>query len=177
MVNLADIGLGLCVQLGKGGEVSVFLQHSCAMVHCLHVRFEIDAVGSFCHKGVLLVADSVSVLPFQCVKTCVGFWTYRQNVINHNIFRQKGVDAVEPLLFVCCQILCRVEMCIKIGCMHTGVGAPRSGDANLFMQQIAENVFQTGLHAGTVGLDLPAEIVLSVICQMEEIAHQLSFFS
>ncbi len=94
------------------------------------------------------IINQVAITAGAGFETCVKFSINRRHPLQCNTVRQIGIHAHQPAVF---RTHCMtVEMNYLTGCMHTGIGTPRTDNLNRVVSNFRNGRFKSGLNGGFV---------------------------
>lgn len=112
------------------------------------------------------------VNPLNSIKTGMWLIFHRDNIKQGYIMRQ---DAVEPEKQVETPAFFNIHVEEVLAGMNSGIGSTTAENRNALLKDAAEAVLQNFLYTQFVGLPLPAEIMGSLIADMNKIS-QVHYF-
>lgn len=169
MHYLAIIRLHIGMQLAETGEIGIIKQSMGRLIHLPEIRLTekppcILTIERFFPSSYIIFISTIS-----SIKASVRIIPHPFYSIHGNIGRKQTVQLIGYLLPI--QFFFKVKMRHHKPGMHTGIRTSCSHHLYLFSQESRKRTHQRFLHTHTVGLDLPAMIICSVVSQIYKVSH------
>jgi len=90
IINSADVGFHIGMQLAETGKISVFHQHATHLVHTPHIGFKMNPVGQFMQERILDGGDMIGIGTRGGTETGMGRGNHPLYSSYRDIFREKN---------------------------------------------------------------------------------------
>ena len=107
------------------------------------------------------------------IKPRMGQTCHRDKIKNGDIMRQTFIQSEKQIEF---EIMLNIEMEKKLAGMYLGIRTSAANNCDGCFQHLAQCGLYNLLNTNNSGKLLPSPVIISVICNMKEIA-QLKFYS